>query len=359
MLIIGDRMKKIEADQGFPYKLMKNKLFNREQYKEFLYIVTKNIPGISANEVIEMFKKLSNTGCSGAMFANSLVEQIYQDDETFKNRFGFSLLTKGKIDCNKLMVDIFSKLYGVMKVKFIEYERYSFSSINEATLTLLGKTYNTDSEAYIQLFNSGINADGKDSNGNFIFKSKVPKTTNHIGTCEEVAKEKFGLENIKTIDNIKNICKEKNIEVEFKDIEIYEKLTGLGTQNFNFWSNYYLNKNDLNYSIDSEAIIVGDFNSDYSAFIDHINNLVLEGYSISVASTPNSIAYMHTDKKMSWSKISSKETGHVMLFKYFDNNKDIVVSSYGEDYIIPKEYFNLLEYNKLKKREIEENKKRV
>ena len=353
-------MQKIEADQGFPYKLMKNKLFHREQYKEFLYIVNKNIPGISANEVIEMFKKLSNTGCSTAMFANSLVEQIYQNDEDFKNRFGFSLLTKGKIDCNKLMVDIFSKLYGVMKVRFIEYERYSFSSVSEATLSLLGKTYNTDSEAIIQLFNNGINADGKDLNGNLLFKSAVPKITNHIGNCEEVAKEKFGLENVKTLEEIRKICKQRNIEVEFKDIEIYEKLTGLGTQNFNFWSNYYLNKYNLDFSFNNEAIIVGDFKDDYEAFMNHVNNLVSEGYSISVASTPNSIAYMHTDKKMSWSKISSKETGHVMLFKCFDNNNDIIVSSYGEDYIIPKEYFNLLEYNKLKKKEIEEqNKKRV
>lgn len=353
-------MKKIEADQGFPYKLMKNKLFNREYYKELLYIANKNRPGISAGEMIEMFKKLSNTGCSSAMFANSLVEQIYQNDENFKKRFGFSLLNKGKIDCNKLMVDIFSKLYGVMKVRFIEYERYSFSSINEASLSLLGKTYNTDSEAFVDLFNSGISADGKDLNGNLLFKSKVPKITNYIGTCEEVAKEKFGLDNIKTLEEIKDICKQQNIQVEFKDIEIYEKLTGLGTQNFNFWSNYYLKKYDLDFSFNNETIIVGDFKGDYESFMEHINNLVSQGYSISVASTPNSMAYMHTDKKMSWSKISSEQTGHIMLFKYFDNNQDIVVSSYGEDYIIPKEYFNHLEYNKIKKKEIEEeNKKRV
>ena len=31
---------------------------------------------------------------------------------------------------------------------------------------------------------------------------------------------------------------------------------------------------------------------------------------------------------------------------------DIVVSSYGEDYIIPKEYFNLLEFNKINKKYI-------
>lgn len=112
-------MIKIEADQGYPYKLMKNRIFHREQYKEFIYIVNKNIPGITPNEIIEMFKRLSNTGCSSAMFANSLVEQIYEDPEKFKTIFGFNLLTGNKIDCNKLMIDIFSKLYGVMKIKFV------------------------------------------------------------------------------------------------------------------------------------------------------------------------------------------------------------------------------------------------
>jgi len=351
---------KIEADQTLPYKIMKNRLFYMEQYKELLYIVNKNIPGINPDEVIEVFKKLSETGCSSAMFANSLVEQIYQNDEDFKNKFGFSLLTKGKIDCNKLMIDIFSKLYGVMKVKFIEYERYSFSSVKEAALSLLGKSFSNDSEALLELFNNGINADGKDLNGNLLFKNKVPKITNYIGTIEEIANKKFSLENIKTLEEIKNICKDKNIEVEFKDVEIHEKLTGLGTENFNFWSNYYLNKYNLDFSFNNETIIVSDFKEDYKSFVNYINNLVLEGYSVSVASTPNSIAYMHTNKKMSWSKISSKEAGHIMLFKNFDQNMDIVVSSYGQSYIIPKEYFNLLEYNKIIKKEKEDEiKKRV
>lgn len=89
--------------------------------------------------------------------------------------------------------------------------------------------------------------------------------------------------------------------------------------------------------------------------MEYVKKLITDGYFISVASTPNSIAYMHTNKSMSWSKISSKETGHIMLFKGFDNNRDISVSSYGEDYIIPKEYFDILEFQKIKK--IEKNEK--
>ena len=57
-------------------------------------------------------------------------------------------------------------------------------------------------------------------------------------------------------------------------------------------------------------------------------------------------------KHMSWSKISSEKAGHVMQFKYFNKNKDIIVSSYGEDYIIPKEYISELEFNKISKQSI-------
>jgi len=342
-------MKKMDADQGFPYKLMKNKFLHREQYKELIYIVNKNIPDLSPEEIIQIFKKLSDTGCSCAMLANSLVEQIYQDDESFRNIFGFSLLTKDKIDCNKLMVDIFSKLYDVMKFRFIEYSRYSFGSVKEAALTLLGKVYNDENEAIMDLFDNGFDADGLDVDGKFLFKERKPKITSYIGTCKEIAKQKFGIDGIKDLEALKKICLDKNIQLEYKDVEIYQKLTGLGTENFNFWSNYYLSQYNVDFEFEKEHIIVSDFNNDYNSFISYVNQLILDGYSVSVSSSPNSQAYMHTNKKMSWSKISSEESGHVMLFKGFNKDKDIVVSSYGENYIIPKEYFSMLEFKKIRK----------
>lgn len=355
-------MKKIYADQGLPYKLMKNKFFHRQEYKELIYIVSKNIPGLSPEEIIQMFKKLSDTGCSCAMLADSLVEQIYQDDNSFRETFGFSLITKDKIDCNKLMVDIFSKLYNVMKFRFVEYSHYSFDSVKEATEVLLDRVYSDENEAIIALFNSGFVSDGLDNNAKLLFKERKPKITNCVGTCEQIAKQKFGINGIKDLDTLKKICLDKNIQLEYKDIEIYQKLTGLGTENFNFWSNYYLSQYNVDFEVEKESIIISDFNSDYNSFINYINKLILDGYTISVSASANSQAYMHTNKDMSWSKISSEESGHVMLFKCFNDAQDIVVSSYGEDYIIPKEYFNILEFKKMKKIEKYnelEGKKRV
>ncbi len=340
-------MDKIEANQGLPYKLIKNRFFHNQQYKDLLYIVNKNIPGIKSDEVIEMFKNLNTTGCSCAMLANSLVDQIYKNDEDFKNVFGFSCLTKGKIDCNKLMVDIFSKLYKIMKIKFVEYQNYKFNSLKEAQESLLGSKYIDDSSATLDLFNNGFVANGT-LNNQLLFKSKIPTVTEYVGDVGKIAKEKFGIDWINSIDQLKKLCTNKNIEMECKDVNIYEKLTGLGTNNFNFWSNYYLSQYNINIGLVNEQISVRDFNNDYKSFMDYINNLNVSGYSISISSPPNGEAYMHTKKSLSWSKISIHNAGHIMLFKRFDENQDIIVSSYGEEYIIPKEYFNVLEFRKIK-----------
>lgn len=342
-------MKVIEADQEFPYKLMKNRVFHTEQYKEMLRIIKKNIPNISSTETIELLKKISSTGCSSAMLANTLVEQIYSDDIIFKKIFGFSLLTNDKVDCNKLMVDIFSKLYKICKIKFIEYKRYKYKNMKEASISLLSKEYENENEIVLELLKKGILLDGLDNNGYLLFKNKIPKITNYVGSVEEIAKEKFGTNSVVTIEELSRICKEKNIEFEIKDTEIYEKLTGLGTNNFIFWSNYYLRQYNINASLVSEEIHLRDFDKNYNEFTDYIKELLLEGYSISVSAGPNSEAYMHTAKKLSWSKISSATAGHVMLLKSFDAKGNIVVSSYGEDYIIPKEYFNVLGFTKIKK----------
>lgn len=347
-------MKVVAADQEFPYKLMKNRLFHTEQYKEMLCIINKNIPNISPTETIELLKKISSTGCSSAMFANALVEQIYNDDVSFKETFGFSLLTNDKIDCNKLMVDIFSKLYKICKIKFIEYKRYKYKNMKEASISLLSKEYDNENEIVLELLKNGILLDGLDDKDYLQFKDKNPKVTNYVGSVEEIAKEKFGTSSVVTIEELNNICKEKNIECEIKDTEIYEKLTGLGTSNFIFWSNYYLRQYNINASLISEEIYVRDFEENYNGFVAYIKDLLLEGYSISVSAGPNSQAYMHTTKKLSWSKISSSSAGHIMLLKAFDTKGDIVVSSYGEDYIIPKEYFSTLSFTKIKKTNNEE-----
>lgn len=343
-------MKKIEADQCLPYQLMKKPFIHSKQYKDYLYIINRNIENITPEEAIELLKKLSNSGCSCAMLANLLVDSVFTDDLEFQKVFGFSILTHNSIDCNKLMVDIFSKLYKVMKIQFVEYKTYKFKNAKEAAAMLLGKNCESDSLAIIELFNNGISGDGIDSDDNLLFKNKRdPKVTKYVGSCAEIAKEKFNLDDIDSFEKLKKVCTDLGIEVESKDVEIYQKLTGLGTNNFNYWSNYYLSQYNLDLELVSSGIAVSDFNNDYNKFREYLTELMIDGYSVSVSTPPNSEAYMHTKGILSWQKISSREAGHVMLLKGFNEDTDMVVASYGQDYTIPKEYFNGLEFNKIKK----------
>lgn len=343
-------MKKIEADQTLPYRLMKNPFMHSKQYKDYLYIINKNINNISPEEAIELLKKLSNTGCSCAALANLLVDSIYTDDLEFKNTFGFSILTRNHIDCNKLMVDIFSKLYKIMKIKFVEYKTYKFKNAREAALLLLGKQCDSDSLAFTELFDNDLMADGIDPDGNLLFKNKrKPKITNYVGNCAGAAKEKFNIDGVDSFEELKDICKSMDVEVESKDAKISQKFTGLGTNNFNYWSNYYISQYNINLELFNSHIVVSDFNNDYDTFMDYLAELMVDGYSVTVSTPPNSEAHMHTKKRLSWQKISTREAGHIMLLKGFNEDKDMVVASYGQDYIIPKEYFNGLEFNKIKK----------
>lgn len=104
-------MKTIIANNKKPYISVHEE---KDEYsKDLINIVKKNIPGISESELRRMFLSLSIKGSNAANLANILLKQINYNDVDFKKTFGFSLLDfkKEKIDCNKLMVDMYSKIY--------------------------------------------------------------------------------------------------------------------------------------------------------------------------------------------------------------------------------------------------------
>ena len=77
-----------------------------------------------------------------------------------------------------------------------------------------------------------------------------------------------------------------------------------------------MNQYNINFEFSNEEIVISDFNKDYNAFIIFLN------------------------------KISFDEVEQVMLFKCFNEYNDIVVSYSGDDYIISKEYFDILDLKK-------------
>jgi Ca2+-binding EF-hand superfamily protein len=105
-------VKFIKANQTMPYKLQK-KTFksksNRILSKELEDIIRKYYPDYTNKEILELYKEMSDSGCTYSSIANVIIEQLGNDDKVFRDLFGYSLYDNdGNINYNKFSVDIFS-----------------------------------------------------------------------------------------------------------------------------------------------------------------------------------------------------------------------------------------------------------
>ena len=349
-------MSVIYPNQESPEKVSK-KIIKGKRYNSYIDIVKKNCPDITSKEVIKMFEELNHGGCSCAAFANAIYKEFYTSDDDFYNNFGFSLEdSKGNVDINILMVDIYSRLYNASKVKLVKYNDYAFNNYNDAFDKLLGKEFEKESDGIVAFFNRGYLSNGTDTLGNIIIHDTKPIVNNYIGTPGEIAKAAFGINNIKTLDELESICKEKKINITVSDKTIAAKLTGLLANNFNFWNKYYFDSYNLDFSLEKKEIAISELDNDYDMLKDKLLTLSNNG-TIYVSAGPGKDARMHTNKALSWSRIGSDTAGHVMTFTGFDKNGDILVNSYGEEYIIPKEYYADLSYYVINRIGIDEYKK--
>ena len=339
------------SDQSLPQQTSKNK-FNKNKFNNYADIVRKNCPNITNAEIIEMFNNLNYEGCSCAAFANTIYEQYYTNDFDFYDNFGFSLKDKnGNIDINLLMVDIYSKLYNSAKVKIFKYDDYVFDSLDTATKKLLGKTFDNDSDRFAALVQNHYLGNGLDELGNLKIHHSIPTTETYYSSPNEIAKQVFGVEGINTFEELENLCKENNINISISDRKIQEKLTGLTGDNYNYWNKYYFDSHNLSNSLIESEISVKELGGDYSQLQEKLLTLSKDS-TILISVGPNSDAQMHNNGILSWSKIGGKDAGHVMTFLGFDSNNDILVNSWGEQWIIPKEYFSILEYHSIKPSEM-------
>lgn len=344
-------MKIIDAAQNKPIELIKNKIIKKRDYQDLLKIVRKNRPDLSIEEISYMFNKINKTGCSCATLANNIGKIFLGKEDEFEKYFGYSLYSSnGNIDYNRILVDLFSKFYGVAKVRLIKHDVFSFKSAKEAAEKLLGEKFDKESDATLKLFEQGYQGDGFDSDGNLLFKKRIPDVSEIIGTKNEISKKLLNIDSVKDFDELKHLLTIKGYILEYKDLEIHEKLTGLTITNFNFWTNYYFNSYNLDFTLNATSIVPKDF-SNYEDFINYINNLICKGNLINVSVGPNKEVYIHTDKPFSWTKISNERAGHIMNFLGFDKEGNIKVSTYGETYVIPKEYASLLEFSKVEKKD--------
>ena len=330
------------ANQKYPFKSLKNHLHG---YKDFICIVKRNIPNIAGDQIVDMFRELSSSGCAAATFANVLAES----NDFNSSELGISLDDGSVLDYNRVLVDVYSKFYGVAKIKFYEYERWYFDNLASAARDLLGETSESNEENGRRLLATHkYNLDGVTSDGKIIIKAAVPRISEWTGTISNIADKKFNMPQIATSEELQLECKKRQIEVEITDLSIRRKLSGIDGSKTS-WYNYYLNSfNGCNLEAVSEQIVAKDFDGDYDEFIRYINDLVeKKGYKICVSEGPNGICWMKKSKEkiFPWYKVSPRpDVCHSMFFKCFDENGDIVVISWGEEYVISKDFFNQLEF---------------
>lgn len=347
----------IEANQYRPYELMKHSFFHKQQAMDLLQIAHKNQPHLSIEEIIKMLHISSEHGCSGATLANIIGKQFYKNDEEFKGMFGFSLYMKGTdtLDYNKILVDLYSRFYNIFKARFTEYEEYEFESIREAAFQLLGEKTKTNEEATIALNHNSIYLNGYSENGKLLFINKIPKISTYFGTCENITEAKFGIPSVHNIETLQNICIQNQIKFECLDLQISEKLSGLTYDHFNFWVDYYFASHQIPFTLQIKKIEKWNYGNTYEDFQNYINRLIANEQSITVSAGPNSQTYMRklTKKKFSWEEISTEKRGHQMNFKQFNTEGNIIVASYGEEYMIPKELYKILIFDCIYKQEKE------
>lgn len=337
------------ANQDFPHEQFK-KIFKSKETKNMLnnYVEILKRNGIDNPY---MFYEIQQKGCTYAYVANALVTKVIMDsdqeltDLDFKDIFGFSLSPDGEIlDCSTLMIDMFAYLYGKVKLTVHKYETYHYRNAIAAAKDLLHKEFNSEQEAIIELFNNGIISDGidevtKENN----YKNVKPSNQVMFGSYPEIAEALLNIRD-ENMDKFKleKLLADKDITFEEHDRTPESKFSGLLMNNINAWVNYYLVKKNINIEFMSEML--GKNSDTYDDFQKQLKDLLEDGYILGVSSSPNSDAFITSSKEKV--EVSSKESGHAMLITGFDENDDMVVSSWGKQFIIPKETYRNFQYTK-------------
>ena len=339
-----------KASQTFPYTLLRSpfkRIINRNLLNKFKEIARNYFPNYTDKDIAKLFKLLSNEGCTYATMANIIMEQFGNDNNTFYEYFGYSLCNKdGTINFNKLMVDIFACISQMVELKVTTFNTRSFSSPIEAAKILLNKECFDNNQAHLLLFNAGWFGNGFDDRGLLLFSNKQnPKTETFIGTYRELGKSIFNIDDPSMNQEKFNILfKEQKKDYScysFDFFDIASKFSGLSSvieKNIKKWLNIYFEKKGIDLII--ETYVINTYKKSYDAVKEELYAFLDEGYSFKVSPSTCSNVYMTDGTIFGWGKIDH----HAMNFEGFDPDGNILVCSWGKHHMIPKEYYNELEY---------------
>lgn len=339
------------SNQEQPELIIKKHIKRKKQRM----LAAKYLERLKANNIddIEALKKLASSGCTYAYLSNVLVESFIialggkYDDEIFTSTFGFSLLVDEETaDSNILMTDIFSYLYNKVKMEIYSYQVYHYKNEMEALEKLFGEKAESEDDAILRLKEHKIYPDGKEESGINRYKTALPKIETIYGSYNEIARQ-LGIaqENV-TKEELISLLKQKDITFAIKYEAPESKLSGLFETNINTWANYYLCEKNIDAYFKSTKIPI-DFNT-YAEFKEYLNNQMAEGYCLGISSSPNNkkAIILNPNNSKEAISISSKIKGHQMIITGFDQEDNIIINSWGKDFIIPKENYQEFVYTK-------------
>ena len=330
-------------------KYKKNRKGDRAELEEIILAVKKDHPEFTDKDLELFFTNLNKGGCTYISATNIIFEQFGYDGDAFRSKFGFDMYdSKGNLNHDRLVADIYSYLSDKVEFNYTgQSKSYEFTSNAEAAQTLLGKTFSNDTDAFLALHDSGYIADGRSSSGNPIFTKFEQSQQTFFGTPSDIAYQITGEKvQLNSSLELKNYLDSKGIGGSFSlDSNNSTKLFSHG-DGFEKWMGRYFNDRGIDLVINTFDMPT---DGDYNSLVDNINLAIQNGYSINIAATSMQEISMTNGKLFGWTTIGGSSgdgqtggVGHAMTFRGFDSNGDIQVSSWGEIYTIPKEYFDRL-----------------
>lgn len=331
--------------QGAPYRLYKRKfksIYTKRELEDLKEIILRYHPTYTNKDIMNLYRELKEGGCAYASLANVIIEQARYDDETFQRLFGYSMYKEdGSIHYNKIMVHLYACLGDMVGLMVHKYQIYHFSNAKEAARNLLHESFETNLGAIGALFDGGWITDGLDETGKIIIKSRMCENKAYLGTYASIAKELFGFEYVDL--NKEQLCqllKKHYMGGTFSYEEPQAKLSGiLQSSSMNLWVNKFFEVNHINLRLTAEEIPTR--NVRYEDFVEDVSTRLRNGYSIEVGIPVGSEVFMTNGHV--WENPSSKRVGHQMNFQGFDRSLNLIVCSWGQPYIIPKEFYAHLE----------------
>ena len=328
------------------------KTFKTKKDKEYIAniytIIKNNNKEFSDKDIIKLCLEISKSGCTYASMANAIMDQMSNNIEYLEEKLGYSISNKdGVMEYDRLMIDIFSAISNMIELEYYKNNVYKFSTIKECYENIVNKPHENEITSINELNSMGIMMDGFSEDGLLMFKDV--KNINKqvlIGTYKELANNLFGINQNINKEQLETLLKDNGYNYKINNDIHYSKFSGLGRVkeiNINKWLNTFFRKKNIDIEIDVENI--NDYGKNYEEFITIMNDKIKNNYSVLVSSNKDSEVWM-TDGK-SWEK-PSYEAGHRMNFNGFDNEGNILLCSWGKNYIVPKEYFNRLEFTSVK-----------